>query len=79
MVDESTFSVEAMIRGYHIYKDVWTAIMDEELCCRREPFNTADPFAVAVVREDTVVGHVPRKMSVIVQKGGYNPMQGYRK
>ena len=39
IVVESAFSVEAMVRGYHICRDVWTAVVNEELCCRREPFN----------------------------------------
>ena len=50
---ESAFSVEAMVRGYHIYSDIWTAVVNEELHCRREPFSAANPFAVAVVKEDT--------------------------
>ena len=59
---ESAFSVEAMVRGYHIYRDIWTAIVNEELRCRGELFNAADPFAVTVVKEDTTVGDVPRKI-----------------
>ena len=62
---KSAFSVEAMVRGYHVYRAVWTPAVDEELRCRREPFNAADPFAVAVVKEDTTVGYVPRKISTI--------------
>ena len=30
---ESAFSVEAMARGYHIYRDIWTAVVNEELRC----------------------------------------------
>ena len=56
------YCVEAMVRGYHVYKDIWTAV---ELICWREPFNTADPFAVAVVKNGTAVGHVPRKISCV--------------
>ena len=59
---ESAFSVEAITL---IYRDIWTAVVNEELCCRREPFNAANPFAVAVAKEDTTVGHVPRKISAI--------------
>ena len=62
---ESTFSVEAMIRGYHVYKDIWNAVVNEELQCQREPFNSSDSFAVAVVRGGTIVGHVPRKISSV--------------
>ena len=31
-------------------KEICTAVVDETLICRREPFNTADPFAVTVVK-----------------------------
>ena len=40
-LDQTAFSVEAIVRGYHVYRDVWI-----ELHCQREPFNA---FAVAVV------------------------------
>ena len=29
------FSVEAMVHGYHVYKDVWEAVVREELHCKR--------------------------------------------
>ena len=50
------FTVEAMVRGYHVYKDVWSAALGEQLSCQREPTNTSDPFAVAVVRSLVTVG-----------------------
>ena len=31
-----SFSVEPVIRGYHEYKDVWVAVVGEELLCMRE-------------------------------------------
>ena len=34
-----TFSIEAMIRGYHVYKDIWNAALNEEFPCFREAFN----------------------------------------
>ena len=34
-----SFLVEAVVRGYHKYKDIWVAVVDEELSCRREPTN----------------------------------------
>ena len=54
-------TMEAMIRGYHVYSDVWSAVV-EELACKQKPFNTSDPFAVAVVKNDTTVDHIPRKI-----------------
>ena len=26
----ASFEIEAMVRGYHIYKDVWSAVIDED-------------------------------------------------
>ena len=45
----ASFLVEAMVRGYHVYKNVWTTVVGEELPCQREDGNRADPFAVAVI------------------------------
>ena len=28
--------IEAMVRGYHVYKEVWCAAVGEELSCVRE-------------------------------------------
>ena len=71
----ATFSVESMVRGYHVYKDVRAASVGEHLPCRRENYyNLADRFAVAVMKGGTVVGHIPRKISnvcsIFIRKGG---------
>ena len=60
-----TFEVEAMVRGYHVYKEIWDASIGEELLCAREPTNPCDPFAIAVVKSNQTVGHVPLKISSV--------------
>ena len=60
-----SFTNEAMIRGYYVYKDIWEAVLDEEVPCQKELGNLADPFAVAVIRDGVVVGHVPKKISSV--------------
>ena len=40
----ASFSVEAMVRGYHVYQDIWTAVVSEEFPCKREADNTFDLF-----------------------------------
>ena len=45
----ASFTVEAMVRGYHSYKDIWAASLGEELPCQREPSNRSDRFAVTVL------------------------------
>ena len=61
----ASFSIEARAGGYHIYEDIWSAVVSEEFPCKKEVDNTFDPFAVTVMRGDTVIGHVPRKISSI--------------
>ena len=45
-----SLTIEATIRGYHVYKEIWCADVGEELSCMREVENYRDPFAVMVVR-----------------------------
>ena len=56
---------ESCIRGHHIYYPVWTSYVGEQLVCVREPLNSVDRFAVAVKKDDSVVGHLPKKISKI--------------
>ena len=68
------FSVDEMVRRYHAHESVWEAVFGEELGCQRERTNSEDPFAVAVMKGETIVGHVPRKISAVctifIQRGG---------
>ena len=61
----AAYEMESCVRGYHVYKDLWDASIGEDILCEREPFNNADRYAVAVLKDDTVVGHIPRKISRI--------------
>ncbi len=36
MTERASFSIEAMVTGHHAYKDIWTAVIGEELPCQRE-------------------------------------------
>ena len=62
------------VRGYHVYKTIWAAAVGEVVICRREPTNSADRYAVAVLKEETIIGHLLRKMSKVcslfLRKGG---------
>lgn len=67
-------SKRSVVRGYHVYKDVWTAAIGEELVCKRERGNSHDIYAVAVKKDGAVVGHLPRKIarvsSLFLRRGG---------
>ena len=59
--------MSCIIRGYHVYKTVWTAIPGEELEWRREVNNSVDRYAVGVYKLDgTLVGHLPRRLTTLV-------------
>ena len=55
--------MSSSVRGYHVYHDIWTAVVGEELPCAREPTNTKDRYAVGVLKDDTIVGHLPKNIS----------------
>ena len=59
-----------------VYKEVWSPHVGEELPVQCENTNDHDPFVVAVLKDDTLVSHVPREIHVykvcwfILQKSG---------
>ena len=61
----SSFSMESMVRGQHIYKDRWCPYINKELTCHQERHNYHNPFAVSVQKSSIVVGHVPQQISAI--------------
>lgn len=63
--DTETFSVEAMVRGYHVYQEICDTALGEQLSCKRESGNHKDPFAVAVVKALVTIGHLPKKISSV--------------
>ena len=59
------FEIEFMVCGYHCYNAIWDAAIGEELPCKLELSNLEDRFAVAVVRGEVTIGHVPKQISLI--------------
>ena len=57
----ATLEMETCVRGFHVYKAIWEATVGEELECGRERGNRVDLYAVAVVKDKAVVGHVLRR------------------
>ena len=70
----SSFIVPAVIRGYHVYKEILDTELDEKLTCEREVRNRNDTFAVAMKRDSVTVGHVPQAISpicsIFIRRGG---------
>ena len=59
------FSDAVVIRGYHVYKEIWDVENDKELICEREVGNRHNTFVVVMHKGSVTVGHVPRVISPI--------------
>ena len=47
------------IRGYHIYCSILDLTIVEELLCNCEPTDDWDGYAIAVIKDGIVIGHLP--------------------
>ena len=47
------------IKGYHVYKSVWTPTLQEQVYGEIEPHYPVDKYVVAVKKNENVVGHLP--------------------
>ena len=58
-------TLESVIRGHHIYKQIWQSLVREILTLERDPEagNNYDKFPVSLLKNATVIGHVPREYS----------------
>ena len=57
LITVTSFTISLMIQGYHVYREVWHAEVDDELQCEREVGNHSDTFAVAVKKVTATVPH----------------------
>ena len=55
-----------MVQGYHVYQDKWDAIIGEVLQCQGKIGNWHDPYAVAILSDGRVVGHMPQKIAFLL-------------
>ena len=42
-----SFELTSMVRGFHIYKEIWSPSLDDRLVCVQDSSNRYDPFVVA--------------------------------
>ena len=54
---------ESFVTGHDVYKAVWSPFIGESLNTQRELENVHDKYAVKVLKNQAVVGHVPREIS----------------
>ena len=65
-IKQKQYHLDSFVRGYPTYKDIWTPrVGDENFCLKSESENQHDKFAVAILLEEKVVGHVPINLSKI--------------
>ena len=57
---------DSVIHGHHVYKEIWTAFVGEVLRVEQETHNAQDCFTVTIVKDNTIVGHVPCEVSHLV-------------
>ena len=59
--------IQTALRGYHVYQDIWTPVLDEEFTCRQDADNKHDRHAVEITSttEDEVHSHLPLEISKV--------------
>ena len=66
LIKQKQYDLDSFVRGYHAYMDIWTPkVGDENFCLKSENENQYDKFAVTIVLEEGIVGHVPKNLSKI--------------
>ena len=61
--DRENYYLDSCVRGHHVYLRVWTPHVGEILSTRKEAGNHHNRFAVAVLKDDRIVGHIPCEVS----------------
>ena len=63
-IDITSFSVESVDCGHHVYKTIWSSALGEELQCHREVGNIHDLYALSVIKPKIgIVSQIPRRIS----------------
>ena len=62
-VELEMLGIKLFVRGFHAYKDIWTPDEGEHLNLIREPENIKDKYAVSVLKDGLIVGHVPYNLA----------------
>ena len=58
--------MDSCVCNYHIYDEIWTAVLGEILITERELHNMADRYAVAVKKQSgESMKHLPKKVSML--------------
>ena len=55
----TSIDIVSNIKGYHVYKSVWTPTLQEQVYGEIEPHNPVDKYALAFKKDEKVIGHLP--------------------
>ena len=50
----NNYEVESIVCNYHVYHNIWEAVVGETLPCQRETGSPHDPYTVSVMEGSTV-------------------------
>ena len=64
---DRVLSLQAALKGFHVYKAIWEQKDSEVLACSHEANNPHDPFAIKPCQLDSgkIFGHLPMELSRI--------------
>ena len=71
MATSASFEIDSYIKGYHVYKDIWTPELHVNLKAVPEPTNLVDKYAVCVLRHETIVGHLKLGTMDVLRKQSF--------
>ena len=58
------FTIPSAVRGYHMYKEIWSPFLGDMFISKHEGSNPHDRYAMAVIPDDMIrkrtVGHLPK-------------------
>ena len=60
-----TLKKNSIVTGHHIYQTIWTAFIGEMLPAEIEEDNLYDRYAVSLMRDGKIVGHMPHSISKV--------------
>ena len=60
-------TMDSCVHDYHLYKEIWEAVIDEQLISEREPENQRDRNALVIEDDGKILGIVPKKCQKYVR------------
>ena len=58
----------SFVMGYYVYKDLWTLVRSKRLKVINKPKNVEYKFAVPIMINDCLVGHLPKEKTGKIAK-----------